>query len=79
MPINYFGYSSVLSIYEKQLKINDGKDLLSIKFLDKFKKGCKKIMKTFRRSTAKNYWMNTTIVSFDPIYIRLALCQTSWE
>ena len=79
MPINYFGYSSVLIIYDKQLKIHDGKDILSSKFLDKFKKGCKKIMENFRRSTAKNYWMNTTIANFDPIYIRLALCQTSWE
>ena len=35
-------------------------------------------MGNFRRSTTKIYWMNTTIVFFDPIYIRLALYQTSW-
>ena len=35
-------------------------------------------MGNFRRSTTEIYWMNTTIVFFDPIYIRLALYQTSW-
>ena len=29
-------------------------------------------MEHFKRSTTKIYWMKTTIVSFDPIYIRFA-------
>ena len=78
MFINCFGYSSILKIYQQKLKSHDRKDLLSSKFLDKFKKGCKKVMENFRKSTAKIYWMNMTIVSFDPIYIRLTLCQISW-
>ena len=87
MLINYFSYSSILRIYVYIYiliyiyiyiiyiyKSHDRKDLLSSKFLDKCKKGCKKVMENFRSSTIKIYWTNTTIVSIDPIYIRLALC-----
>ena len=62
---------------KKKLKSHDRKYLLSSKFLDKCKKEYKKVMENVRSAT-ESYWMNTTIVSFDPIYIRLALCQISW-
>ena len=62
---------------KKKLKSHDRKYLLSSKFLDKYKKEYKKVMENVRSAT-ESYWMNTTIVSFYPIYIRLALCQISW-
>ena len=43
LPFNFKG------IYGKKLKNHDRKDLLSSKFLDKCKKGCKKVMESFRR------------------------------
>ena len=55
-------------IYQKQnkkLKSHDRKYLLSSKFLDKCKKEYKKVMENVRSAT-ESYWMNTTIVSFDP-------------
>ena len=66
-------------IYQKKkiIKSHDRKYLLSSKFLDKCKKEYKKVMENVRSAT-ESYWMNTTIVPFDPIYIRLALCQISW-
>ena len=62
---------------KKKLKNQDRKYLMKSKFLDKCKKEYKKVMENVRSAT-ESYWMNTTIVSFDPIYIRLALCQISW-
>ena len=81
MLIYYFSYSSILRIYQqkKKLKSHNIIELLRSKFLDKCKKGCKKVTKSFRRSTTKICWMNTIIASFDPIYTRLTLCQISWS
>ena len=60
MLTNYFGYSSMLGyiyiyIYIYKIKSNDIKGLLSSKFSDKCKKGSKKVMENFERSTTKIY------------------------